>query len=388
MISQKPKKVCIVLTNRVHYSRGYLLLEELRKSRGIELQLLVGGSAIIEKYGNIIQELKENDFKIDGKVTMQLEGTSPSVMSKSTGLGLIEFSSHFENLKPDIVLVRGDRYEVLAPVIAAAYQNIPIAHLEGGDVSGTIDELVRHSITKLSHIHFVTNSQSKERVIRLGEREDMVFDFGSLDAEILYSQNLELNAENFWEGNVKGVGSRPSLSNGYLLVMQHPVTTEYASASEQMKETIKAVEASNLPAIWIWPNIDAGSGQLSKELRNYREKNNNPNFHFFRYIETKMFGKLLNNSLCVVGNSSAGIKESSYLGIPAVNIGTRQDGRLRGDNVIDVGHVQNEILDAILKQVKNGRYEPSNIYHKPDTSKRIVDVLSKIVVKHQKRLTY
>src|SRR3989338_1213319 len=179
------KKVCFVITNRVHYTRCKQLIQQLKNHPQLELQLVVAASALLPKYGDVTSELERDGVPIHAKINMLLEGGSPITMAKTTGLGLLEMSTVLENLKPDVVLVRGDRYEVLAIAIAAAYMNIPLAHIEGGDVTGTIDESVRHAITKLAHLHFPTNELSKERIIKMGEDPKQVHNVGSLDIEYL-----------------------------------------------------------------------------------------------------------------------------------------------------------------------------------------------------------
>jgi len=382
------KKICVVITNRAHYARGKLILKAIDEHPDLELQIIVAGSALIDKYGKIITKIEEDGFKINKKITMLLEGGTPTAMAKTTGLGLLEFSTAFENLKPDIVLIRGDRYEILAPSIAAAYLNIPLAHIEGGDVTGTIDESVRHAVTKLAHIHFSTNELSKERILKLGETPENVYNVGSPDAEFLKSQDLKLDQSELWAGETSGVGAQPDLSKGYIIAMQHPVTTEHKESKNQAEETIKAIHELKIPTIWIWPNVDAGTDELSKAIRIYREHTEQSHVHFFIFLDPKLFAKLLKNASCIVGNSSAGIKESSFLGTPAVNIGTRQQGRLKDKNVINVPHDSEKIKEAILKQIKNGTYQKSELYFKPDTAKQIADILARSEVNVQKRLNY
>tara|TARA_Y100000310_G_scaffold192840_1_gene192744 strand:+ start:4211 stop:5362 length:1152 start_codon:yes stop_codon:yes gene_type:complete len=382
------KKICVIITNRAHYARGKLVLKAINEHPELELQLIVAGAALIDKYGKIINKIEEDGFKINKKITMLLEGGTPEAMAKTTGLGLLEFSTAFENLKPDIVLIRGDRYEILAPAIAAAYLNIPLAHIEGGDVTGTIDESVRHAVTKLAHIHFATNELSKERILKMGETPENVYNVGSPDAEFLNSQDLTFNPNEIWKGETIGVGERPDLSKEYLIIMQHPVTTEHKKSKEQTEETIKAIHELKIPTIWIWPNVDAGTDELSKAVRVYRENTEQNHIQFVRFLDPSLFAKLLNGAVCIVGNSSAGIKESSFLGTPAVNIGTRQQGRLKDKNVLDVPHNSEEIKEAILKQIKNGNYNQSELYFKPDTSKQIANTLAESKIKVQKRLNY
>ena len=382
------KKICVIITNRAHYARGKLVLKAINEHPELELQLIVAGSALIDKYGKIINRIEEDGFKINKKITMLLEGGTPTAMAKTTGVGLLEFSTAFENLEPDIVLIRGDRYEILAPAIAASYLNIPLAHIEGGDVTGTIDESVRHAVTKLAHLHFATNEFSKERILKMGEIPENIYNVGSPDAEFLNSQDLTFNPNEIWKGETIGVGERPDLSKKYLIIMQHPVTTEHKKSKEQTEETIKAIHELKMPTIWIWPNVDAGTDELSKAVRVYRENTEQNHIQFVRFLDPTLFAKLLKNAACIVGNSSAGIKESSFLGTPAVNIGTRQQGRLKDKNVIDVSHDSEEIKEAILKQIKNGNYNQSDLYFKPDTSKQIANTLAESKIKVQKRLNY
>ncbi len=382
------KKICVVITNRAHYARGKLVLKAINEHPELELQLIVAGSALIDKYGNIMTKIEEDGFKINKKITMLLEGGTPTAMAKTTGVGLLEFSTAFENLEPDIVLIRGDRYEILAPAIAASYLNIPLAHIEGGDVTGTIDESVRHAVTKLAHLHFATNELSKERILKMGEIPENIYNVGSPDAEFLNSQDLTFNPNEIWKGETIGVGERPDLSKEYLIIIQHPVTTEHKKSKEQTEETIKAIHELKMPTIWIWPNVDAGTDELSKAVRVYRENTEQNHIQFVRFLDPTLFAKLLKNAACIVGNSSAGIKESSFLGTPAVNIGTRQQGRLKDKNVIDVSHDSEEIKEAILKQIKNGNYNQSELYFKPDTSKQIANTLAESKIKVQKMLNY
>jgi len=370
------RKICAVITNQAHYSRGKLIFDELKNNKNIELQMVVAGSALLDKYGDLSKIIERDGFEVKSKITMLVEGSSPSSMAKTTGLGLLEFSTAFENLKPDLVLIRGDRYEILAAAIASSYLNIPVAHIEGGDISGTIDESVRHAVTKLSHIHLTTNELSKDRVIGMGEDPENVFNVGSPDIEVLSKQDLSFKPNQLWESGIKGVGSKPDISKGFLFLIQHPVTTEYSSARDNMEETLQAIDELKHPTICIWPNVDAGADMVSKAIRIHREKNNPDNLHLFRYLPPELFSKMLNNALCIVGNSSAGVKESSYLGTPSVNIGTRQKGRLRADNVIDTKYTCKSIKRAIMQQLEHGPYEPSKMYYRKDTSKKIAEILA------------
>lgn len=381
----KKRKVCFVITNRVHYARQKLLLECLKKHPALELQLVVGGSALLARHSDTLSFMEQDGFDTAEKLYMVVEGGDNIAMAKTTGLAILEFTNTFQKLDPDIVLIRGDRYEMLAAAAAAAYLNKTIAHIEGGEVTGTIDESVRHAITKLSHLHFVTNEEAYRRVVQLGENPDYVFLVGSTDIEHAVHFTRHGVRKDFWRRlNLRGTGPELDFSRGYLTVIYHPVTTE----SEQDKTVsglLKIISDSGLPAVWFWPNIDAGTDEVSKAIRKFRESNTPANIRFIRDIPPEDFSILLKKTLCLIGNSSAGIKECSYFGVPVVNIGTRQNGRLRGGNVIDVAYDDPEIKKAIQRQLKVGRYPVSKIYHRPKVSEKIAEILSATDLYVQKR---
>lgn len=378
------RRVAFICTSRTQYGRSKLLLKALKSHPKLELSVVVAGSALLPQYGDVVAEMKRDGIEPDERITMLVEGGSPVAMAKTTGLGLIEFTTAYENLQPDIVLIRGDRYEMLAATIAASYLNRRIAHIEGGDVTGTIDESVRHAISKLAHIHFPTNAQSAARLTRMGEDPSQIHDIGSLDVEFVASLDFKKLPDPFSAGQ-KGMGAVFSLKEPYLVVMQHPVTSEYGSGRAHLEATVEAVEKSGMNTLWFWPNIDAGNDELSKVLRVARENGRLKKTHFFRSLPTEAFLSLVNGARCFVGNSSAGIKECSYMGVPVVNIGTRQAGRLRAPNVVDVGYEAGGILGAIKTQCAHGHYKPSDIYFKPEASRRLADILASVEVSVQKR---
>ncbi len=378
MYKQK-RKICFIITSHVHYSRSKLILSELQKRRDVELQIVVGGSAILPNYGDVLSALEENGFRPNAKITMTFEGGSHVAMAKTAGVGVSEFATVFDNLKPDVVVARGDRYEVLSPTIAASYLNIPIAHIEGGDVTGTIDESVRHAVTKLAHIHFTTNNLARDRVIRMGEDSRYVFNVGCPSIEYIASKKFKAHKKLV---NRLGVGDVIDLDKPYLMVMKHPVTTE--SNRENTEILLRVVHGLKIPTIWFWPNVDAGTDEISKAIRVFREKKDARHMRFHTYLPTDDYLGLLHKTVCLVGNSSVGIKECSYIGVPAVNIGSRQNGRTRGHNVVDVSFNEKQIKNAIQKQIKVGRYPKSNIYYKNGTSKQISNILRKVDLYTQK----
>jgi UDP-hydrolysing UDP-N-acetyl-D-glucosamine 2-epimerase len=382
------RKVCVVITARPSYSRIKTVMEAIQCHRNLQLQLIVGASALLERYGPVVDVIRADGFEPNAVVYMVVEGENLVTTAKSTGMGVVELATIFDNLKPDVVISVADRYETIATAIAASYLNIPVAHVQGGEVTGSIDEKVRHAVTKLSNLHFVANERAAERVLRMGEDAATVFVTGcpsiDLAARVLTDGR---NGFNPFAG-YGGVGQPFDPKQSYLVVMQHPVTTEYENATEQIQETLKAIEALAHPTFWFWPNVDAGSDRISKGIRHFRETYHVPFIYFFKNMSPEDFLRLLIGSKCLVGNSSVGIRETSYLGVPVVNIGNRQADRDRGSNVIDVGYDAVQIVDAISHHLANGRYSPTNIYGDGQAGARIAEILATVPLKIEKRLIY
>jgi len=376
------RKICFIITSKIHYSRSKLILEKLKKDKNVELQIVVGASALLDNYGDVLSLMKKDRFKCNAKITMTLSGGTNIAMAKTAGIGITEFATVFENLQPDIVVLRGDRYEVLSAAVAAAYLNITVAHIEGGDITGNIDESVRHAITKLSHIHFPSNKKSHQRIIRMGEDSKYVFNVGCSELEFLEKINYKISNNLV---NRLGVGDIVNIEKPYLIVMQHPVTSEMRENRKNIEETLWAIHEFEIPAIWFWPNVDAGTDEISKGIRVFREHHNLAHIRFLKYLPPEEFIGLLDKSVCLVGNSSSGIKECSYLGVPVINIGSRQSGRMRADNVIDVDYNKKDIKKAIEKQIQKGKYPKSYIYYQKNTIQKIVDTLKSIKLYTQKR---
>jgi GDP/UDP-N,N'-diacetylbacillosamine 2-epimerase (hydrolysing) len=382
------RKICVVVTARPSYSRIRTALKAINEHPELELQLVVAASALLDRYGNAIQAIERDGFTILQRVYMVLEGENLVTSAKSTGIGLSELATVFDNLKPDAVVTIADRYETLATAVAASYMNIPVVHVQGGEVTGSIDEKVRHAVTKLANLHLVSTNLAAERVRRLGEEPDSIFVTGcpSIDIAAEVAARPAMDFDPFVKYG--GVGPTTDLSRGYVVVMQHPVTTEYEEARQQVDETLYAVKNFGVPVLWFWPNVDAGSDGTSKGIRVFREKEDPPNFHLFRNMSPEDFLRLLCGATAIVGNSSVAIRECSYLGVPAVNIGSRQLGRERGQNVIDVDHDRKEISDAVQTHIKRGKPKRDLLYGDGKAGGRIADRLSKVELKIEKRLTY
>lgn len=359
-------------------------MRKIQEDPELELQIVVGGAVILHKYGNPVNLIEADGFEINEMVHFLVEGGKTITMAKSTGLAIVELSTVFENLKPDIVVAIADRFEALAVAVAASYMNITVAHLEGGELSGSIDESIRHAITKLSHLHLVATNKSAERVIRMGEDPEMVFTVGSPTIDLMAGLDLDLDFDVFEKYG--GVGHLSSLEkSNYFVVVQHPVTTEYEWARSQVQETLYAMDQLDMPVIWLWPNMDAGTDEISKGIRALREKNNLRNIHFFKNFTFEDYAKLLNNCAALVGNSSSGIREASFLGVPVVNIGSRQNLRERASNVLDVGHDRKEINEAARKQHLHGKFPKSHLYGDGtacDRSYQAIKNSPRIVQKH------
>jgi UDP-hydrolysing UDP-N-acetyl-D-glucosamine 2-epimerase len=382
------RKICVVVTARPSYARIKTALQAIRDHPDLRLQLLVAASALLDRYGGTSHFIERDGFEIASRVFMVLEGENLVTSAKSTGLGIMELATAFDNLAPDVVVTVADRYETLATGVAASYLNIPLAHVQGGEVTGSIDEKVRHAVTKLADLHFVSTHKAAERVTRMGEDPATVFVTGcpSIDLAATLLKNPDLDFDPFVKYG--GVGERLDLSGDYLVVMQHPVTTECEDAGNQIAETLEAIRELGLPTLWFWPNVDAGSDAVSKRIRMYRETEPATNLHFFRNMLPEDFLRVAYHSACIVGNSSVGVRECSFLGVPAVNIGTRQAGRERGRNIVDVPYDSGAILEAVRRQLSNGRPPSDHIYGDGQAGSRIARLLADADLRTEKRLAY
>lgn len=379
------RKICVVITARPSYSRVKTVLTAIQNHPKLELQLVVAASALLERYGSAVNYIEKDGFEIKAKVFNVLEGENLTAAAKTTGIGILELSTVFDNLKPDIVVTVADRFETMATAISASYMNIPLAHIQGGEVTGNIDEKVRHSITKLADYHFVASENAKERVIKLGEEPETVFNTGCPSIDLA----KEIVKTSF-DPYVKygGVGAKPDLSKGYLVVMQHPVTTEYQDSRKHIEQTLEAIKELDIPTLWFWPNVDAGADGTSTGIRAFREKNQLPNVHFFKNMEGDDFLALLHNSMGLIGNSSVGIRECAFLGVPVINIGSRQNRRDRGRNVTDIGYNKNDIIATVKNIFSKGKVSSSDVYGGGDAGEKIASLLETLPLKYHKTISY
>ena len=383
------RKICIFIGSRANYSSIKSVMRAVEAHPDLQLQLVVGASALLDRFGSVVDLIEEDGFTPAARVTMIVEGETPATMAKSTGLGLLELPTIFEMLKPDVVVSVGDRFETMATAVAAAYMNIPVAHTMGGEISGTIDESIRHAVTKLAHVHFPANAVAAERIIRMGEPAETVHVVGcpriDLAVEIANADGGVPHVD--WLTR-EGVGAHVDPSRPFLLVNQHPVTTEYGQGKTQIWETLMALEELQIPTIMLWPNVDAGSEDLATGMRTFREKRNPAFIRFYKNFPIDTYVRLMLSCACVVGNSSAPIREGAVLGVPAVNVGTRQRGRDRATNVVDVGYNRAEIVAAVRRQLQHGRYPSNPLYGDGKAGGRIADLLARVPLTVQKRLVF
>jgi UDP-hydrolysing UDP-N-acetyl-D-glucosamine 2-epimerase len=385
-MSDNKKKICVVVASRANYGRIKSALTAINQHPALELQLVVGASALLYRFGKVVDIIRNDGFEVAAQIHSIIEGENLTTMAKSTGLGIIELATLFENLQPDVVLTVADRFETLSTTVAASYMNILVAHTQGGEVTGSIDESVRHAITKLAHIHFVATEKSRERVIRLGEDPKNVFNTGCPAIDVLANTDLTLDRHIFEKYG--GVGQPLDPSKPFIVVLQHPVTTEFGAGLDQINETLEAVRRIDMQTVWLWPNADAGSDDISKGLRMYRERNRGIPLHFFRNFSVEDYACLIANCKCIVGNSSSGIREGAFLGTPVVNIGTRQNKRERSRNVVDSTYNADDIYAATLKQLEHGRYEKDPVFGNGTSGKQIAELLATVEVSIQKSITY
>jgi UDP-hydrolysing UDP-N-acetyl-D-glucosamine 2-epimerase len=368
------RRVCVVVASRANYARVKTVLRAVEHHPELELQVVAGASFVLERFGNGVDVMQLDGFTPAATIRFIIEGETPATMAKSTGLGLLELPTVLEMLKPDIVVTVADRFETIATAIAASYMNIPVAHTQGGEVSGSIDESVRHAVTKLAHLHFPATELAARRVVAMGEDPATVFNVGCPSIDLVAGTDLGLRRDIL--ERFGGTGSSIDPEQPFVLVMQHPVTTEYGHGMEQIAQTLDAVSSLGIQALVFWPNADAGSDHVAKGIRHFREHGRGQGFHFFRNLPPEVFAKLMAHCACIVGNSSSALREGAYLGTPAVTVGTRQQHRERGPNVLEVDHDAAAIADAVRDQIAHGPYPSSTVFGDGTAGRRIAALLA------------
>lgn len=376
------RKVCVVTGTRAEYGLLRGVMQLIEQSSDLQLQLVVTGMHLSPEFGLTYREIEKDGFSIDRRVEMLLSSDTPVGIAKSTGLGIIGFADALEELQPDVMLVLGDRFEVLSAVVAAMYARIPIAHLHGGETTlGAFDEGIRHAITKMSHFHFVAADDYRRRVIQLGESPECVFDVGGLGVDGMKQMTLlsrsELEAQLSFE-----------INDHTLLITFHPVTLEASTAEQQFEELLASLESldENFRFVFTFPNADTDGRRLIPMIESFAQKHHDrclavPSLGQPRYWST------LKQAAAIVGNSSSGLLEAPTYHTPAVNIGDRQAGRLKAESVIECEPIRDSITAAIQQAVSTQfRTRCSNAespYGNGGAAKKIVDVIKAVKIDEQ-----
>mgnify|MGYP001066277311 FL=1 len=381
----KKRKIVVTTGTRAEYGILRSILDEIKNSKKLELQLIVTGSHLSKKHGFTVNEIKKNGYKIDAKINMIPKINSEFESTKIIGNAIVSFSKIFKKLKPDINLILGDRDEMLASAIAAYHMNIPNAHIHGGDKSGGLDEYTRHAITKLSNIHFAATKKSAKRILQMGEKPEFIFHIGSPSIDEILKNKITKKTELEKKYKIKITGNE-------ILLLQHPVTTELDETEIQIIETLNAIIKLKKRTIIVGSNLDPGNDIIHKNLIKFAAR-----YDFIKFYPTlprNDYLGFLKNCGVLVGNSSSGIIEASFFKKPVVNIGTRQQFRESGHNVIDVKYFSRKsIFNAIVKalKLKSNKLKYSSIYGKSNVSKKIIKHLERIKLNRellQKQITY
>lgn len=373
------KKICAVTGSRAEYGLLRWVMEGIKKSKLLNLQLIVTGMHLLPEFGLTANSIVNDGFNIDKKIEMLLSSDTPVGITKSMGIGLIGFAEALNELKPDLLLVLGDRFEILTAVNAALLARIPIAHIHGGEsTEGVIDEAIRHSITKMSHIHFVASRTYKNRVIQLGENPKSVYNVGGLGIDNFIK--LKLLDKSSLEKAIEF-----KLKNKNLLITFHPVTLENNTSKNQMNELLHSLsELKDTGLIFTMPNADTDSRILFKMIQDFVQKNKNA--IVFTSLGQLRYLSCIKYVDAVIGNSSSGLIEVPYLKKPTINIGDRQKGRLKADTIIDCNperlSINNAIKKAFSNDFKSKIKESINPYGNGGGSEKIVKIIEGYNLNH------
>ncbi len=366
------KKICVIATSRATYGYKRKIIQQIKKDKSLKLQVIVTGMHLMKKYGYSINELKKDKVPINEKIKIFSNIDSNTHFVKGLSTEMYKLSNSFSKLKPDLVLVTGDRAEMFIAAVTAVYMNIPVAHIQAGDLSGHIDGSVRHAITKISHIHFASCKDSADRVKKMGEQKWRVFNVGAPQLDDLTDFNKKLKIKQ----NIKVL-----LNQKYFLVIQHPVLVEKNETFKNFRNTLIATEDfKDYKKIIIYPNVDSGNKKIIQLIKKYKKKND---FIIFKNIEREIFKRILKNSKLILGNSSCGILEAPTFKIPAINIGNRQRDRMQAVNVINSEYEVKKIKKALNRALKDKFFKLKlknckNPYGAGKSSEKIIKIIKRI----------
>lgn len=359
------KKIVFLTGTRADYGKLKSLMKKVEESENFELHVFVTGMHMLKKYGSTYHEVEKDGFKNIYKHINQ-KSSSSHQMDIALSNTIVGLSNYCDEIKPDMIVVHGDRLEALAGAIVGAFNNIKVMHIEGGEVSGTIDESIRHSITKMSHFHLVANEEAKKRIIQLGEKEESIFVFGSPDIDIMYSSSLP---------SIEEVKEKYEIKfENYSILMYHPVTTEVDKLEANIKQVVDAVINSGKNYVVIYPNNDNGSDVILKEYERFRE---NDRFEIYPSMRFEYFLTLLKECEFIIGNSSSGIREACVYGKVSIDIGNRQKGRYYEniENIINTYENIYEITDSI-KKAGNIKVKPISHFGSGNSDEQFLKIIS------------
>lgn len=380
------RTIAVVTGTRADYSYLKPLMQAIQKDRNLKLLPLITGMHLLPNFGDTNKEVKK-DFSDAYKIPMALKGDRLKDMAEYLSSGITNFTNFFDKNRPDILVVLGDRSESLAATLSAFYLNIPIAHINGGDVTGTtIDESIRHAITKIAHIHFVHTKENAKRVEKMGEDKKRIFITGALSLDTILKTKFKSKEKIFKKYKL-------DTNKTTFLVIQHPVTTLKDRGYSQFKLVVDALDTLKHQTILIYPNCDAGGIKFIKLIEKAEKK---PYMHIFKNIPNEDYLSLMKSVDVMIGNSSSGILEAPSFKIPVVNIGSRQQGRERSNNIIDVEPGKEKILAAIDTSLQNSAFrnklrQTKNKFGDGNASKRIIKILNNVPLNEkliQKQINY
>lgn len=378
------RRVLTVLVDRANYGRLKPVMAAIARHPELELLTVCAGTMVLKRFDRPVDLVRADGFAVHGEVYVELEGSVPSTMAKSVGFATIEFASEFQKHAPDVVLLIGDRYEALGAALAAAYMNIPIVHIQGGEVSGSIDESARHAITKLAQFHYPATRRAAEYIVRMGERPDTILGVGCPSSDLAKDVPRPTSAVI----NGRGAGCQIDVDAPYLLCVFHPTTTEFGGEREQMDKLLEALERVAKPTVMLWPNIDAGSDELSKSIRVFRSHRAASWLRTITNLSPEDYLSVLAHASCAIGNSSSFVRDAGFLGTPIVLCGNRQNGRETDVHVKRVPVTVDAVANTIQAQLEHGRYAPSSLYGDGHVAQRIADAVAALKPYVQKRLAY
>ena len=373
------KNICVALTNRTNYSKLKTVLFELRKYPDVQCRIVLSSTILLDRYGNGYQDLLRDGFEIDKQIDCILMNDSHEAMAKTVGLSIIEHSTYFQWRKPDLLIIVGDRFDMLAPAVAASMMNIPIAHIQGGELSGTIDNVIRDVITRFASLHFVATEQSALNLVGYGVPQERVFDYGCPAVEYVSQINVGEHFDKTWLGKTFKRPIDIGPDEDFFLVMIHPDTTNRHDVN--MDAVLDAVASFGIKAFIFYPNVDAHNSEIVSSISKHK---NNDKYYMIRHMPLEGFIHTMAHCCCMISNSSSGIREAASFGVPVINIGHRQVDRERNQNVIDIGDRYEELRPTI-EEYMGHRFEKKNIYFKPNCAEQIAAKITQLIVNEERQ---